>query len=356
MAWTLPWLRPFLCDIEANPSSHFMVWVDHRTEGAGSTGEHSPKWVEQPLDESPLEADLLAGRLPDRLDRVSLPEGAQAQAQVLKSLDSTWQVESEQAFTATFQTYYFPGWSVRVDGQPVPIAPAPVVGLIEAGLPAGKHVVNLRLDATPTQTVGNTISIVTALIVLAVLAIARKSRQAVEPASNDMPAREAMALGVLGVILFVTRLGMSSIAPPAVPLGPQMPKTATRASMDLGGQVRLIGYEFSSASVHAGEPLTVTLYWETQGLLLTSYKSFVHVMDSQGQVAAQSDAVPRNWTYPTNGWLPNEWIGDPHTLDLPNNLAGPVEIWAGMYDPVTGRRLELPGDPSGRVRLGIIQP
>ena len=165
-----------------------------------------------------------------------------------------------------------------------------------------------------------------------------------------------MALGVLGVILFVARLWMSSIVPPAVPLGPHMPKTATRTSIDLGGQVRLIGYEFSSTSLRADEPLTVTLYWETQGVLLTSYKSFVHAMDLTGKLLAQSDVVPRNWTYPTNGWLPNEWIGDPHKLDLPANITVPVEIWAGMYDPATGQRLNSSGDPTGRVRLGIIQP
>jgi len=275
---------------------------------------------------------------------------------VLKSLDSIWQVESEQAFTATFQTYYFPGWSVRVDGQPVPIAPAPVVGLLEAGLPAGKHVVNLRLDATPAQTVGNMLSIVTVLIVLVVLTLVRKSYRSVEHAFNDMPAREATALGVLGVILFVARLGMSSIAPPAVPLGLQMPKATMRTSVDLVGQVRLIGYEFSSTRLRAGEPPTVTLYWEAQGLLLTSYKSFVHAIDSTGKLVAQSDAVPRNWTYPTNGWLPNEWIDDPHKLDMLANIAGPVEIWIGMYNPVTGWQLNPPGDPSDRVRLGIIQP
>ena len=118
----------------------------------------------------------------------------------------------------------------------------------------------------------------------------------------------------------------------------------------------MIGYEFSSTRLRAGEPPTVTLYWEAQGLLLTSYKSFVHAIDSTGKLVAQSDAVPRNWTYPTNGWLPNEWIDDPHKLDMLANIAGPVEIWIGMYNPVTGWQLNPPGDPSDRVRLGIIQP
>jgi len=373
MAWTLPWLRPFLCDIEPNPSGHFVVWVDQRTEGAGSTGELVPRWVETPQDDSPLTADLLAGRPLDRLDRESLPEGAQAQPRTLRSQDSTWQVNSPQTFTATFQNNYFPGWTVRVDGAPVSIAPAKPTGLIEASLPAGQYQVNLRLEATPAQRLGDAISL-GALLVAAVLLVATQSASirgvpalAGQAATGSnvasspqvgapVPAWEWMGLGIITIVLFVVRLGLSSIAPPAVPLGPHMPSTATRTNIDLDGQVRLIGYEFSSPTLQAAQPLTVTLYWQTQGLLLTSYKSFVHVTDANGQLVAQSDVVPRNWTYPTSGWLPNEWIGDTHKLDIPENVTGPLDVWAGMYDPDTSQRLNIAGSPDGRVKLGTLRP
>jgi hypothetical protein len=281
-----------------------------------------------------------------------------AEPHTLRSLDSAWEVNSSQAFTATFHNYYFPGWAVKVDGALVPIAPAASTGLLEARLPAGQHMVNLRLETTPVQVLGNAISLGTMLVIVALLMAARQSergavRSSDEP-NNWMPGWEGMTLGVMGVVLFVARLGLASLAPSAVPLGPHMPSTATRASIDLGGQVRLIGYEFSSPTVRAGETLTVTLYWQTQALLLTSYKSFVHVMDAKGQLVAQSDVVPRNWTYPTSGWLPNEWIGDPHKLDIPKNVAGSLEVWIGMYDPDTGQRLNPPGDPSGRVKLGTL--
>ena len=370
MVWTLPWLRPFMCNIEANPSSQFLLWMDRKTEGGGGTGEHLPKWVETPPSESPLEADLLAGRPLDRLDRASLPAGTRTEPHALRSLDSTWEVNSAQVFTATFHNYYFPGWTVKVDGASIPITPAASTGLIEARLPAGQHVVNLRLEATPVQMLGDVLSVVTTLALAMLLTMTSRknimlsgieavagSPQGSTPVGHfqgDMPAWEAMVLGVIGVVLFVARLGLASMAPPAVPDGLAIPATVTRTSVDLSGQVQLIGYEFSLPTVRAGETLTVTLYWQTQALLLTSYKSFVHVMDAKGQLVAQSDVVPRNWTYPTSAWFPNERVVDPHVMQIPAGVSGPLQVEAGMYDPETGQRLIPATDPSGRVKLGTV--
>jgi hypothetical protein len=141
------------------------------------------------------------------------------------------------------------------------------------------------------------------------------------------------------------------ILPPA---GPSIPPGVTRTRIDLGEQVQLIGYEFSSPTVKAGEPLTVTLYWQTRSFLLTSYKSFVHVTDADGNLVAQSDAVPRNWTYATTGWLPGEWIGDPHVLNVPPSAKGNMQVWAGMYDAETLQRLTPSPGKVGLVKLGVL--
>jgi hypothetical protein len=98
----------------------------------------------------------------------------------------------------------------------------------------------------------------------------------------------------------------------------------------------------------------VTLYWQAQNLLLTSYKSFVHLTDARGNIVAQSDSVPDNWTRPTTTWLPGEWVADPHRLDV--NWPGPLEVWVGMYDPTTSQRLSLGRDGSGRAKLGDLLP
>ena len=55
---------------------------------------------------------------------------------------------------------------------------------------------------------------------------------------------------------------------------------------------------------------------------------------------AQSDAVPAEWTRPTTGWLPGEYVLDRHAIILPADLpAGKYDLVAGLYDPATGERL-----------------
>jgi hypothetical protein len=156
----------------------------------------------------------------------------------------------------------------------------------------------------------------------------------------------------MGIVLFMTRPVLASLAPPAVPDGLAIPATAIRTSTDLSGRIELIGYELGA--VRTGEPLTVTVYWQANHLLSTSYKSFVHVTDVQGRLVAQSDAIPRNWTYPTSAWFPNERVVDPHRLDLPPGASGPLQVWAGMYDPETGERLKPKDDPTGAIKLGTL--
>src|SRR5690606_35139474 len=51
----------------------------------------------------------------------------------------------------TFNVLYFPGWQVRVDGQPVPPRPLPPHGLIGVDVPAGVHEIELAFTNTPLR-------------------------------------------------------------------------------------------------------------------------------------------------------------------------------------------------------------
>jgi hypothetical protein len=103
--------------------------------------------------------------------------------------------------------------------------------------------------------------------------------------------------------------------------------------------VRLVGYDVSHASLAPGATLTVTLYWQAQREMTTSAKSFVHLLDAAGRLAAGSDAVPANWTRPTTGWIAGEYVVDPHTF-LPRDLApGAYRLEVGLYDAASGARL-----------------
>ena len=77
---------------------------------------------------------------------------------------------------------YFPGWRVTIDGAPVEPRIAPPYGLMDIDLPAGEHVVALRMGATQERMVGTVISWVTllALMGFAIASLVVRSRSAAQ--------------------------------------------------------------------------------------------------------------------------------------------------------------------------------
>ena len=101
----------------------------------------------------------------------------------------------------------------------------------------------------------------------------------------------------------------------------------------LGETFRLIGYNLTP-----GEPLTLQLQWQSIAVSDTDYTVFVHALNSQGVLSAQSDSEPMNGNYPTSLWMQSEFIADSHTLTLP---PGEYSLSLGMYLATTGERLLL---------------
>jgi hypothetical protein len=115
----------------------------------------------------------------------------------------------------------------------------------------------------------------------------------------------------------------------------------------LGELATLVGFDIEPATTNL-QPrasVTITLTWRAEETPDTSYHVFLHLLDPEGRLAAQSDGVPADWTRPTTGWLPGEYITDVHHLAIPADLlAGEYTLLTGLYDPRTSARLT---DPSG---------
>jgi len=69
------------------------------------------------------------------------------------------------AATVQFYTYDFPGWQVKIDGQIVPHRHEPPFGLITVDVPAGEHIVSLRMGTTPARTIGGVMSLLALAII-----------------------------------------------------------------------------------------------------------------------------------------------------------------------------------------------
>lgn len=113
-------------------------------------------------------------------------------------------------------------------------------------------------------------------------------------------------------------------------------------SVTLSDQLELLGYNLPETCILAGTQIPLTLVWRGRKPIETSYKVFTHLLDSQDKIWGQQDNVPVMGTRPTTGWAPGEVILDEYSiLVAPDAPTGTYSLEVGLYDPATGRRLEL---------------
>ncbi len=117
-----------------------------------------------------------------------------------------------------------------------------------------------------------------------------------------------------------------------------------------GGQIDLLRFAGGSSPLsRGGQPWCALLDWKAEHSIRERYIIRVHVQDEHGHVFAQGDGEPNHGAFPTNQWLPNQSITDPHTLQLPPTMpSGVYQITVSVYDPASGRLLE-PRDASERL-------
>jgi hypothetical protein len=126
-------------------------------------------------------------------------------------------------------------------------------------------------------------------------------------------------------------LGTLLVAPTDRVFTPPQPKLIRESVLD--NKVTLVGADLWNDVVPPGGTLRLTLYWQALAEMDVPYTVFVHLLDAEGQVVAGTDAQPRAGARPTTGWVPGEYISDPHELAIPAELAsGEYVLEVGMYD------------------------
>lgn len=60
-------------------------------------------------------------------------------------------VSSEEGGTVGLRSFWFPGWTARVDGEEVPIEPATDYAIQSVKVPPGSHTIEFSFDATPVR-------------------------------------------------------------------------------------------------------------------------------------------------------------------------------------------------------------
>jgi hypothetical protein len=146
--------------------------------------------------------------------------------------------------------------------------------------------------------------------------------------------------------------GTTAVSPAAAPAG--------GVQATLGDQIELLGHDLPEATWQPGDIIPLTLFWQRQAPIAQDYNVFVHLLDSSGQLVAQTDSPPVAGSRPTSTWQEGEMVIDRHGLLLPDPLPpGEHELRAGMYLPENGERLQIES-PDGQfmgdsIMLGYIQ-
>jgi hypothetical protein len=108
-----------------------------------------------------------------------------------------------------------------------------------------------------------------------------------------------------------------------------LPPLETTVGATFGGVIGLAGYD----SQQTAGALQLTLVWQALSRPGRDYKFFVHLLGADGAVAAQFDAMPHNFAYPTALWVAGEVVSDTVTLPLAGAAPGTYQVAVGWYDP-----------------------
>jgi hypothetical protein len=127
------------------------------------------------------------------------------------------------------------------------------------------------------------------------------------------------------------------IAPPDA-LPPQDVVPRRRLAARFGEQVELIGVDRVEAV--AGR-LEVDLLWRALRPPDRDYSIFLHLVDADGRLVAQSDGFAWDGAYPTSAWLAGQPLADRRQLPLPGQ--GPYQLRVGLYRLDGGQRLPVAG-------------
>ncbi len=224
------------------------------------------------------------------------------------------QITSEYA-KLVFYTYYFPGWTARVDGQTSPIDARPNSGLISLTVPHGTHRVELRFERTPLRWLADGLSLTGTVLCLLLT----------QPwVALRRPGRREMLIGVLTVIAIVAVMaGLVRLKRPVETVAPsfdfdRMPFLHSNPHGIDFGHVRLNQYTYNAQVLAGGDRLDVQLDWTPVD---PTWRARLDLL------TPALDAYPAFAPVPA----PLAFVEAPITTPMTLSLTVPADVATGIY-------------------------
>ncbi|MGQ0603465.1 MAG: DUF6056 family protein [Anaerolineales bacterium] len=143
-------------------------------------------------------------------------------------------------------------------------------------------------------------------------------------------------------------VAVTGYPPPPVMLADNTPKLEP-LNTDVGGAARVLGYRLTPSILHAGETMTMTVWWQPERTTDRPYTIFVHLYEPTLGSLAQHDAYPVEDRYLTTQWIPGRDFLDTYTLQIPSDAprTDQARLVLGLYDAETLQRLPVEGPDAG---------
>jgi hypothetical protein len=130
-----------------------------------------------------------------------------------------------------------------------------------------------------------------------------------------------------------------------------------RSDVILGDRIRLLGYRAWQSKADEVREISLTLYWRCEQDLDVDYSAFVHLVDGEDELLAQSDiGLGADRAYPSSAW----WVGDivpsEHNIVLPSDLPVGSEIRVGAYFWADLKRLSVVRNGSRSGNYIVLSP
>ena len=333
--------------------------------GVDPEGSYFPIWVKQRPKGSPLEEQYEAGGPVARFDEAALPTGAAVIEAEYGPNRARVVVEAPAAFRARYLAFYFPGWRVWVDGEPVEVTATDPEGLVAFDVPAGRHTVVVRFGSTPIRTAFSIVSLVSLAALLVIIVQSLKSRVQSPGHKSQIPNPKprisnsklrgwssvighwSLVIGhwpfvVVAVLLLAFKLGVVDSRMETVfrRPGPQpdgtLPGVEHALDRHYGDGLTLIGYDQDRTTMPAEGTLRLDLSWIAYARPTARYQSVVHLVGPDGLRWSLPDSFrPRGYAKypPTTTWSPDRYALDSHEIEtLPGTPPGIYDVVLTMFD------------------------
>ena len=345
------------CPTAAHPTIDDVFAYEHRSGlvGVDPEGSYFPIWIKRRPEESPLEKQYAAGGPIARFDEALLPSGATVVEADYGSNRARLLIEAPVPFRARYLAFYFPGWQVSIDGEPVHVTPTDPEGLMAFDVPAGRHTIVVRFGSTPIRTAFTAISILSLVILCALMPCYSRVINPKSQTPNSKPQSErrivrdwpllAIAVCLLTFKLAVVDRTDTHFRRPALQPDGALPGVDHPLNQPYADGLTLIGYDQDQTTLPADGTLRVDLFWTTRAQPTARYQTVIHLVGPDGLRWSMPDSFrPRGYAKypPTNGWSPDDYALDSHEIEsLPGTPPGTYDVVLTTFDRDTLAPLSL---------------